>query len=730
MRRALVVLLCLGCLLCFFACGSAQKSAGGPAAAGSLDASAAAATAIDASAPNAPTFTDVQATYERTCAAGVDGYAYAWGAGIGESPMRVGGLRAVKRVGCVDQMICALDKYGAITCEGHRGYGARSSVDVEEQKITGLPPASDFVLTHEGGCAIASGDMWCWRSSRFSSDDFPVVEPIDNVHDVLRLRTDYEERTCAIRSSGPPVCVSRFPDPRPEKVARRDAGDAGPPPLARTIEEHPELEGARDVMPLARPSMLYSIAKDGAITSPLKLPATARATAFYQAGPGHVCVQLESGEAMCGPREPTNEFVFGVRVAVGTGLDDVASSVRAPSIVSINDDHACALGADGLFCWGHASEGQLGDGTPYDHSHAVKVPGVAHAAHLSVGPELTCVALADGKVSCWGAWSDERGAGPRNEDFAPKPLAVPVHADDVMSGPRLSDVLCVKSGDAFSCRIGDQWLPLDVGKKSVGDKLLRGSGIRYVNEGSLVTNDNHARIFGPDTGKITTQPNDLDKVGIRVTELSLDGYCAITTQGDIACGHCGACDVSEAKRSITRIHGKKKYVQVSSILWRWDNARPHVCGLTEDGAVECFHGDDIPYARSERVTPAYQKTFGALKEIVQISGNGGHQGRGLLCALDKSGAVFCAGDNSHGQRGIGTKETIPPGSGAAPEQLLSPVVGLPPAVEIGVTSDHACARTAAGDVYCWGDNERGGAPDGAPGIVEKPVRVVLAPEPR
>jgi hypothetical protein len=668
---------------------------------------------IDAGPPKPPPFTDVQATADRTCATGTDGFAYAWGEHHGEVPTRMRGLRGVKKVVCAGEQTCALDKYGAITCIGPRRGAPTESKD-EAEKLTGLPPASDLILTQEGGCAIASGDLWCWRRSRFTSEDFAVVEPVEGVHDVVRMHTDFDDRTCVMRSSGPPVCVSRFPDPRPEYAARKLAGDAGPPPLARTVDVMTDYDGARDVFPLARPQTSCAITKDGALTCQNgwvaqqvdKVTGGARLEKFFDVALGRICVKLESGEARCvPPAEPQNAWT------PDPGLHALSF---APATLAMGDGHACALGADGnISCWGHASEGQLGDGTAYEHTRAVKVPGITNAAHLSVGKELTCVALANGTLSCWGAWDVRKWFARDQDAFAPARLEAPSRATAITVGSRLSDMLCIKDeADGFKCRSGDNWMPLEVPKKT----------IRVVRNGALVTDDDRARRFGRDTGKLVVEQHDIDKAGAKVKDLALDGYCGTAPNGDIVCGHCGACDASEARAAFTRIHGAHKYVQVASLLWRWDGAHTHVCGLNDAGTVDCWTGnEEIPWTRVDRPKLAKEVPFASVTDVVQIASESeGNSSKGVLCALDKRGAVFCAGENSHGERGIGTKDDV---------KAISPVLDLPPVVEIGVGQDHACARTAAGEVWCWGSNERGGAPDGAPGQRDEPKRVVEPHDP-
>lgn len=124
--------------------------------------------------------------------------------------------------------------------------------------------------------------------------------------------------------------------------------------------------------------------------------------------------------------------------------------------------------------------------------------------------------------------------------------------------------------------------------------------------------------------------------------------------------------------------------------------RASSCAITSGaGGLFCW-GDNAQHQIDASAVSSYdapQKLHGAGVSAVAV-------GEGFTCAI-VSGAVECRGTFRN--------------AGAVP----SPVVAG--AVELAAGADHACARTAAGAVVCWGSNalgQRGGPGDGT---VAQPV---------
>jgi alpha-tubulin suppressor-like RCC1 family protein len=82
----------------------------------------------------------------------------------------------------------------------------------------------------------------------------------------------------------------------------------------------------------------------------------------------------------------------------------------ADAVAMNGQTHRCALKSDrSVWCWGDNSSGQCGDGKLKDDVYTpVKVAELGNAVSVAAGRSLSCAALEDGTVRCWGA--NRRGA--------------------------------------------------------------------------------------------------------------------------------------------------------------------------------------------------------------------------------------------------------------------------------------------------------------------------------
>ncbi len=101
-----------------------------------------------------------------------------------------------------------------------------------------------------------------------------------------------------------------------------------------------------------------------------------------------------------------------------------------------------------------------------------------------------------------------------------------------------------------------------------------------------------------------------------------------------------------------------------------------------------------------------------LSSVVQLAAGEAH-----TCARTSAGQVYCWGLNNNGQLGDGT--TL---NRQAPTLVALPS-GVTGFTRIAAGSLHTCGLTASGALYCWGDNLLGQLGDGTNTDRLQPVRV-------
>ncbi len=172
---------------------------------------------------------------------------------------------------------------------------------------------------------------------------------------------------------------------------------------------------------------------------------------------------------------------------------------------------------------------------------------------------------------------------------------------------------------------------------------------------------------------------------------------------------CGHCGACAAPRNaLTAIVGGEPFVLVGSLTYD-ETRQSSVCAVTVSGTTRCYEIAQAPFGRAE---PKPLAIAGLPAGAVDISSSGGRYEPNLTCVRTAAGEVYCFGEARYRL------------ASSAP-LIARRVEGLPPVVGVGTGGNFACAREATGAVWCWGSNRDGGAPDGAP--LERPAGVVVAP---
>src|SRR5262249_13565716 len=131
----------------------------------------------------------------------------------------------------------------------------------------------------------------------------------------------------------------------------------------------------------------------------------------------------------------------------------------------------------------------------------------------------------------------------------------------------------------------------------------------------------------------------------------------------------------------------------------------HTCAAMTEGGIRCWgsndHGQLGDGTTADRAMAASSPTLFAGTPIKAIAPGYVH-----TCVLTAAGAVYCWGDDQDGQIGDGQ---------LTPELRLTPGPAVPigaPATALVTQESANCALTLEGDVQCWGANYYGQLGDG------------------
>lgn len=126
------------------------------------------------------------------------------------------------------------------------------------------------------------------------------------------------------------------------------------------------------------------------------------------AGPNHSCGTTQAGRAYCWGQNAEGQLGDGSNVQ-RVVPSEIAGRYLDWSVVDAGDNFTCGLRAGEAWCWGQTANNRLGlSGTlPAFYSIPQKVEGgITDWVHLDSGSNHTCGARADGTVWCWGEASD------------------------------------------------------------------------------------------------------------------------------------------------------------------------------------------------------------------------------------------------------------------------------------------------------------------------------------
>lgn len=405
----------------------------------------------------------------------------------------------------------------------------------------------------------------------------------------------------------------------------------------------------------------------------------------------HACARTASGKVRCWGR---NQYsIMGPDLT--STLDDEYKPVTDVSGVlltslSAGGNYNCGLTAAmpdtaNVVCWGRNTSGQLGRGATDTSSPTpapISAPGLVFKS-VETGLNHACALTEDNQLYCWGNnTSKQIAAGMQSSE--PTPI------QPLLSGGA-GDIAVVSVKGDHSC-------------------ALRNSGTLQCwgrNSARQVANINTSA-FAPEEAVTITPPEGKTWANV-VT--GADFSCGVTTSLEVYCWGANMPGFSTTGATTTSLtlESEAAITAGGSTVCALDADGPRCIGngaLGQMGVSVDPPGSAAPWQEGlvDAVTMAGSHT--------QLSLNARY-----ACSLDSEGAAWCWGAET-GALGVGAEN---PG---LPREVPLPsgVVGFQ---QVNVGTNHICATTDAGALYCWGSGAKNRL--GTGDLLSREVPTLIAP---
>ena len=362
----------------------------------------------------------------------------------------------------------------------------------------------------------------------------------------------------------------------------------------------------------------------------------------------------------------------------GGGGQDAGASLGVAIGVAARGHNTCALYASGVVrCVGANDTGQLGGGASAMHANGVAPVdvGVRGAIGLTVGAGFACAVIDGGTVQCWGDDAHAELGGGHTDTCG-------ACSRDPVTVPGLSSVLQVSAGDKHACALITGGTVICWGDDS---RAQLGNGTP--NDAGFIT-----------VPGVTTA---------RLVGTGLDFSCAALTDGTLTCWGWNLYGALGGGSTMGSYDGPSPVLGLSNVT-AVAGGNVGGCAAA-GGALFCWGDDGYHEVGGTVMYPLPEcasRTCTGTPTAIDGGSNAVSVGSGLSfnCFLTGAGVVECIGNNAHGELGRTTTESCAlTGGSTICSGSLKPVTGLPPATQLAVGSWHACALVDGG-VWCWGDS--------------------------
>ena len=317
------------------------------------------------------------------------------------------------------------------------------------------------------------------------------------------------------------------------------------------------------------------------------------------AGIAHTCAITPEGGVQCWGN---NDFgQLGDRSNLGSNIPVNVIGIDGGRTIVAGGNHTCILSGSDVWCWGQNSQGQLGDGTRTDRNIPVKA--FSGAVDITAGLNYTCAVTTLGQVMCWGENDQGQLADGTRTDRTQPVLAT-----------LITGISNIDAGQTKSCGLTSTGL------------------LRCISNGTI-----------QEVGGIIPSAGGSPEVNL-----------------DVAVNRFGTSLVSlnETGVPVTFQAGKFNRIESVSNVMDVDSGFGHVCGLLQDGTVQCWGSNYYgQLGRNTRISSAEPQPVLSLSNAWQLAVGKYHACVLILSNTPGQDDIQCWGLNADGQLGNGTFES-------------------------------------------------------------------------